>query len=207
MAESSFGNFNIQSFQAQLGNVTQANNFAANITLPPALATLLPESDRFLRKIPFAIRAADVPESSISELTVPFRGGTKFRIPGDRDFTATWSCTARFDVDSVVYDTFDSWSDAIVGNVQGDTLGADDDVLSLMGTGELYQLSRNGRIIKGWSLANVWIQSRGAISYDWSADNQIVEIPLTFVFSHMESAVTRNNIISEQELLSGTIIF
>jgi hypothetical protein len=207
MAESQISNFNLAAFQAQLGNITQSNNFAANITLPAGLAGQLPDSDRFLRKIPFAIRAAELPPSVISEISVPFRAGTKFRIPGDRDFTATWSVTARFDIDSVIYNSFESWSDAIVGNVNADTLGSDDDVLSLMGQGDLYQLSRNGRIIKQWSLANIWIQTLGAISYDWSADNTIVEVPVTFVFSHKESDVTRNNVISEQSLLSGTVVF
>jgi hypothetical protein len=207
MSESNFSNFNVQSFQSQLGNVTQSNNFAANITLPPAIAPLLPNSDRFVRKISFAISATELPESSIGEISVPFRGGTKMRIPGDRDFNATWTVTCRFDVDSVVHDVLEAWSDGIVGNVLADTIGADDDVMSLFGTGEIYQLSRNSRIIKSWSLANIWISNLGSISYEWENENQIVSVPATFVFSHKESSVTRNNTISESDVLAGTANF
>jgi hypothetical protein len=207
MAETFFPNFNSQSFQSQLGNVAQLNNFAASITLPAAIASLIPNSDQFARKVSFAIRAAEKPEMSISEISVPFRGGSRFRIPGDRDFTSTWSVTARFDITNVVYNVFEGWSDAIVGNVESDTAVADDDVMAIMGIGELHQLSRNGRIIKSWSLPNIWPSVVGSISYDWSAENAIVEVPITFVMSHLESEVTRNNVISEQELLSGTVIF
>ncbi|QIG67986.1 tail tube protein [Rhizobium phage RHph_Y68] len=207
MAETFFSNFNSQSFQSQLGNVAQLNNFAASITLPAAIATLIPNSDQFARKVSFAIRAAEKPEMSIGEISLPFRGGARFRIPGDRDFTATWNVTARFDINNTVYNCFEAWSDAIVGNVDSDTAVADDDVMQVMGVGELFQLSRNGRIIKGWSIAGIWPSVVGSISYDWSAENAVVEVPITFVMSHMESEVTRNNIISEQELLSGTVVF
>ena len=208
MAESVITGFNLQSFQAQLGNVALSNNFVANITLPTALQALSTyDPDRFRQKIPFALQATEAPGSEIGEITIPFRGGTKFRIPGDRDFTSTWSCTARFDVDSVIYDSFTAWSDAIVGYVEADTAFSDDDVLQMMGVGELYQLSRNSRILKYWSIANIWIKSIGSISYEWSNDNAVVNVPLTFVMSHHENNVTRNNTISETLADSGSLVF
>ncbi|QGZ14166.1 tail tube [Rhizobium phage RL2RES] len=207
MAESFFTNFNAQAFQSQLGNVAQLNNFAASITLPSGIVSLIPNGDQFARKVSFAIRAAEKPEMSIGEISVPFRGGSRFRIPGDRDYTATWNVTCRFDIKNTIYNAFEGWNDAIVGNVDSDTAFADDDISQVMGVGELFQLSRNGRIIKAWSIANIWPSVVGSISYDWSAENTIVEVPVTFVMSHMESEVTRNNVISEQDLLSGTVIF
>lgn len=207
MAESRLTGFNRDAFQQQVGNVAMANNFAAFITLPQILQGLFDDSEQFIRKIPFAIRATEVPPSDIGIIDLPFRGGAKFRIPGDRDFTAVWSVTCRFDVNSIAYNTFERWSDAIVGNSITDTIDADDDVMSLMGVGEIHQLSRNSRILKSWTLANIWIQSLGTISYDWSGDNQIIEFPATFVFQHKETEVTRNNTIAESELLSGTVEF
>ena len=207
MAESRFSGFDMAGFQSQLGNVTQLNQFAANITLPSFLASLFPESDQFQRKAAFSIRAANLPPSTIAEIPVAFRGGQKFRIPGDRDYSGTWDVTLRYDIKNVIGNTMMRWSDSMVGWVDSDSVGSDENVLDYMGVGELHQLSRNGRIITSWNLAGIWPQTVGQPQYDWTADNAIVEIPVTFVMQHVETPVTRNNLIMEEQLLSGSLFF
>ena len=206
MAESRLSGFSFSAFQSQLGNVVQNNQFAAYITLPPALAALFPDSDQFARKISFAIRAADVPESTIGEIAIPFRN-RKFRIPGDREQGGTWDVTIRYDMSNLCHNILERWSDSISGYVESDSALDGDDVSAFMGVGELHQLTRNNSIVKSWSLSGIWLSRLGALSYDWSSENQIVEIPASFVFQHVETPVTRNNTITEADLLSGQLVF
>jgi hypothetical protein len=207
MSESRISNFNIQNFAAQLGNTAKANNFAANITLPQALSPLFPESDRFIRKIMFAIKATTVPSDTIASIDLPFRGGLNFRVPGDRDRSGVWETTIRYDIDNIAHNIMERWSDAINGHIDGDALIGDEEVLSSMGVGEVYQLSQNGRIIKGWTFTHIWPSSVGNPSYDWSSTNAVIELPVSFTYLTKETKQTRNNTISEDQLLSGSLIF
>lgn len=205
MAESQITGFDINAFTRSLNQVTNLNQFYASVTLPPSLQATFAESDRFIRKIGFAIKAANVPAFTVAEIPVNFRSAV-FRIPGDRDQTATWDTTIRADVDTVTRSIFERWNDGIVGQVEHDTL-EDEDVLNLMGVGEIHQLSRNGKILKSWHFANAWPSVIGDISYDWSSANTIVEFPVTWVFQSIESKTTRNNLITEKDALSGSVLF
>lgn len=206
MAEQKISSFNFSNFAAQLGGVVQQNQFAAFITLPPSLSSLFPDADQFSKKIGFSISATSLPPSTIGEIEIPFRS-KKFRIPGDRESGGSWSVTCRYDIGNICHNVFERWSDSIVGNVEHDSALDGEDILQLMGTGELHQLTRNSRIVKSWSLSNIWLSEIGELSYSWDSDNAIVEMDATFVFQHVESPVTRNNTISETKLLSGQLAF
>ena len=207
MPESSIQDFNLINFREGLGNVTAVNQFYAVVELPGALQSILPESDAFRRKISFAIKAGNVPEDVITNIDVPFRGGAKAKIPGDRDTSGTWNITIRSDVNTVVREVFEEWNDALVGHVNHDTIEDFDlDIVSLFGVGEIHQLSRNGSILKSWRFDGIWPSNVGEIAYDWSSDNTVVEFPTTLVFQHKESSSTRNNLISDEDLTSGSIL-
>lgn len=205
MAESQITGFDINAFATKLGNVAALNQFYASVTLPSTLQATFTETDRFVRKIGFSMTAVNVPTFTVAEIPVNFRSA-KFRIPGDRDMTQTWNVTVRSDVDTVTRSVFERWSDAIVGQVEHDTLD-DENVLNLMGVGELHQLSRNSKILKSWYLSNAWPSEVGEIAYDFSSENAIVTFPVTFVFQAIESNTTRNNVISERDALSGSVLF
>jgi hypothetical protein len=198
--------FTRSNFAAQLGNTAQANEFYANIELPAVLSGMVPV-DKFRRKIGFAIKAANVPDLNVAEIPVNFRSAT-VRIPGDRDASGMWEVTVRASLDNVPRDAFEAWNDALNGTVEHDVAkDLDLDVMQLFGVGEVHQLSRNGRIIKSWAFNGIWPSVVGAIAYDWTSANTIVEFPATFVFQHMETIATRNNLISAGSALSGEVLF
>lgn len=205
MAEERIEGFDITAFSKNLGNVSAANQFYASITLPQTLQALFAESDRFIRKIGFSIKATSVPDMTVTEISVPFRNA-KFRIPGDRDQSGTWEMTIRSDVDSVVRNVFERWNDSLIGTVMHDTVD-DLNVLNLMGVGEIHQLGKTSKILKSWTISNCWPTTVGAIAYDWSSENTLVEFPTTFAYQSMESTTTRNNLVSERDALSGTVLF
>ena len=205
MAENSISGFDINAFAQNLGNAAALNQFYASVTLPQSLQALFTENDRFIRKIGFAIQASTVPPMTVAEIPVNFRSA-KFRIPGDRDQSGTWDITVRADVDTVARSVFERWNDAIVGTVVHDTVD-DENVLNLMGVGEVHQLSRNNRILKSWAFSSCWPTTIGEIAYDWTAENSIVTFPVTFAYQAEESTTTRNNVISERDALSGSVLF
>ena len=208
-AEAQISEFNRLNFAEGLGgNVAALNQFYASVTLPTFLASLFPESEQFKRKISFTMQAANVPESTVAVMPVPFRGGAKLNLPGDRDNAVTWNATVRADVDTIVRDVFERWSDAIVGHVNHDSIGDSDlDVLSLMGVGEIHQLSRNAKVLKSYYFDLIWPTVLGGIEYSWEADSTFVTFPVTFSMVHAESNTTRNNVASEDARLSGEILF
>lgn len=208
MAESSITGFNRLNFLNGLGNVAALNQFYASIELPTALQSVFPETDQFRRKIAFAIKAGNVPDATVGQVDVHFRGSAKARLPGDRDTSGTWDVMVRADVNTVVREVFEKWDDSLVGHVDHDTIDDYDlDITKLFGVGEIHQLSRNGKILKSWMFDGIWPSTIGAISYDWSSENTIVEFPVTLVFQHKESSSTRNNVISTDDLTSGSILF
>jgi len=207
MSEQRITNFNRLNFASGIGNVANQNEFYANITLPGILEGLFSGTDSFKKKIGFSIQATSIPDQTVGEIVVPFRS-QKARLPGDRDRSGTWPVTIRADVDYQIRDILERWSDALNGNVNGDVINdLDLDIMSLMGQGEVHQLSRNGKILKSWNFDGIWPTTVGTISYDWSSDNSVVTFESTFIFQHMESTTTRNNVISEGDALSGNIVF
>ena len=73
-------------------------------------------------KIPFLVKAAQLPASTIGLIEVPYRG-RKIKVPGDRTF-AEWTITVLADGDFDLRNKFEAWSNRIQthrSNISPDT--------------------------------------------------------------------------------------
>ena len=78
----------IDDFKANLiGGGARANQFRVTITPPPGIAIGLD-----VRRASFLVTASRLPESTLGEIAVPFRGRNIY-VTGDRPAPETWTTT------------------------------------------------------------------------------------------------------------------
>lgn len=185
-------NYFLSNFMQRLKDGARPNQFAVDITIPTALRGVLTQGAAMEDKFRFMCKAASIPESTIGETSVSFRGA-KYKIPGDREFS-DWEVTCYNDVDFIVRNTMEQWSDAISGNVNRDRVASIPSALELMGNATVYQLDRNNQVLKPYNVVGIWPGTVGNIALDFESDNQIEVFPVNFKLQWWESYnSTRNN--------------
>ena len=102
-------------------------------------------------KIPFLVKAAQLPASTIGLIEVPYRG-RKIKVPGDRTF-AEWTITVLADGDFDLRNKFEAWSNRI----QTHRSNISPDATPLTNTSDIFQdwqifqLDRAGNRIKAYN--------------------------------------------------------
>lgn len=183
-------NFHLTNFMANIKDGARSNQFYCDISLPQALIGAIPNASLAESRMKFMIKATSIPNMSIGEIVLPFRGG-QYKIPGDKTF-GDWTVTVINDTDFLIRDAFERWNDMIVGNVDRDS-AIEDDPMSYMTNGTVAQLGRNSRTIKDYTVTGIWPKEIGEISLDSGADNQVEEFTVTFAMQWWESSTSRNN--------------
>ena len=102
----SFNQRNITEFRSRLsGGGARSNLFEVEIAFPEELnITISDVSD----KIPFLVKAAEIPASNLGNIPVPYRGRV-LHVAGDRTFDP-WTVTIINDTDFVLRDAMEKWS-------------------------------------------------------------------------------------------------
>ena len=136
-------------------------------------------------KIPFLVKAAQLPASTVGVIEVPFRG-RKVKVPGDRTF-AEWTITILADGEYHLRDKFESWSSKINphetnNSSEGAPLGS-----------EIYQdwqvssLDRQGNQIKGYNFIGCWPSEISAIDLSHETTDSLAEFTVTLQYSYWTS--------------------
>ena len=104
-----FNQRNITEFRSRLaGGGARANLFEVEIAFPEELGINLTDiSD----KVPFLVKAAEIPASNLGNIPVPYRGRV-LPVAGDRTFDP-WTVTIINDTDFVIRDAMEKWSNSI----------------------------------------------------------------------------------------------
>ena len=126
----------------------------------PALA---PASSEVLDKSRFLVKAANLPASNISDITVPFRGRI-LHVAGDRTFDS-WTVTIINDTDFAIRSAFEKWMNAI--NRVSDNTGSTDPA-SYQADAFVHQLDRNGETLRSYRFYDLFPTNISSInlSYD-----------------------------------------
>ena len=107
----------IDDFKANLiGGGARANQFRVTITPPPGIAIGLD-----VRRASFLVTASRLPESTLGEIAVPFRGRNIY-VTGDRPAPEPWTVTFFNDTDFMVRTAMERWHNGI--NNFADNTGA-----------------------------------------------------------------------------------
>jgi len=150
----------ITDFKSKLtGGGARSNLFEVVLNFP----ALAPASTEVLDKSRFLVKAANLPASNISDITVPFRGRV-LHVAGDRTFDS-WTVTIINDTDFSIRSAFEKWMNAI--NRVSDNTGSTDPA-SYQADAYVHQLDRNGDTLRSYHFYDLFPTNISPInlSYD-----------------------------------------
>jgi hypothetical protein len=136
-------------------------------------------------KIPFLVKAAQLPASTVGIIEVPWRG-RKVKVPGDRTF-AEWTITVLADGEYKLRDKFEAWSSLINthetnNSSEGAPLGAE-----IYQDWQVYSLDRKGNQIKGYNFIGCWPSEISAIDLNHETTDSLAEFTVTMQYSYWTS--------------------
>lgn len=171
--------FDISQFRAQLKyDGARPSQFEVQLFMPPTLQGIARLETRFF------IRAASIPEESLTPISVPYFGRT-IKVAGSREFRP-WTVTVLNDEDFGIRAAFEAWSSRINSHRTNLRLFGSASPSEYVATARVIQYGKTGNIVRAYSMKNVWPIEIGAIPLDWSNGNQIEEYPLTFAYDWWE---------------------
>ena len=169
---------NIDDFKANLiGGGARANQFRVTITPPPGIAIGLD-----VRRASFLVTASRLPESTLGEIAVPFRGRNIY-VTGDRPPPETWTTTFFNDTDFMVRNAMERWHNGI--NNFADNTGvtnAADYQTDLF----VEQLDRDDTILKSYVFRSAFPVGITAIYLTNEETTTIETFEVTWRYQHYE---------------------
>ena len=189
-----FNQRNITEFRSRLsGGGARANLFEVEIAFPEELVIDL---NLVTDKVPFLVKAAEIPASNLGNIPVPYRGRV-LPVAGDRTFDP-WTVTIINDTDFQIRDAMEKWSNSI------------NDLQTAQGTinPEVYQrsalvkqLSREGsapgdpeKTLRTYKFEGIYPNTVSSIPLDFGATDQIEEFQVTFNYLFYEVASGLGNL-------------
>lgn len=172
--------FNINSFKAQgmQWGGARPSLFQVQVTPPPTLP-LNPEA---FRKLTFTCRAAELPESTITNIEIPYFG-RKIKVAGERTF-ADWSITIMNDEDFSVRSMFEAWHNAI--NTMQTNIRQPEAAFELYKAFavDVTQFSKDGEILRVYQLVGAFPTQISGIGLGWDTQNAIEEFTVNFAYDY-----------------------
>ena len=156
--------------------------------------------------IPFMVKAAQLPASTVGMIEVPYRG-RKIKIPGDRTF-AEWTITVISDGNFELRDAFEEWMSRINSHAGNTSL----DALHQPGSAGIYsdwqvnQLDRSGGVIKSYKMLNCFPTDVSAMDVSYETTDTIHEFTVTLQYTYwtaLGSKSTSGNAITDGQLPDG----
>ena len=170
----------IDDFKAKLaGGGSRANLFRVTLNNPAGLAAGLN-----LELAAFMCEAAQLPESTVGLIEIPFRG-RRFKIAGERTF-AEWTGTVINDTQFVTRNALERWMNAIANHA--DAGGAQDPRVYFTDL-HVDQLGRDNEILKTYTFKDAWPQNISAIDLSYTAED-IERFTVTWQYQYWTSNTT-----------------
>ena len=188
-----FNERNITEFRSRLaGGGARSNLFEVEITFP----SLAIDERLVTDKVPFMVKAAEIPASNLGNIPVPYRGRV-LPVAGDRTFDP-WTVTVINDTDFQIRDAMEKWSNSIndLQTAQG-TINPEDYQTSA----KVKQLSREGvnpgdpeKTLRTYNFVGIYPNTVSDIALDFGATDQIEEFQVTFNYLFYEVASGLGNL-------------
>lgn len=132
-------------------------------------------------KFRFVCKTAELPESVISSIDVPYFG-RKIKVAGERAF-ADWSVSVINDEDFSVRAMFEAWSNALnrlVSNVRDPAISAEQYKVDL----DIVQYGKDGSTIRSYQLIGAFPTQIGGIALSWESASAIEEFTVNFAYDY-----------------------
>ena len=171
--------FNIAAFKANglVYGGARPSLFNVFLSVPAGIGINPISIDKFR----FVCRAAEIPESTISNIEIPYFG-RRIKVAGERSF-ADWSVTVMNDEDFAVRGMLEAWSNAInrmVANVRNPNLAAEQYKTDI----EIVQYGKAGDILRSYMLVGAFPTQLSAITLGWDSQNAIEEFTCNFAYDY-----------------------
>ena len=172
---------NISDFVSKLkGGGARANQF--KVTMPfPGFAAVGGETE----SMAFLCSATTLPASTLTEITVPFRGRNIY-MAGDREFEQ-WSTTIINDTDFLIRNAIERWSNGI--NNMSDNEGLVNPV-DYQVDAFVDHLDRNGNTIKSYTFRGMFPINLGTIDLNYDPATALETFECTWRYQYWESNTT-----------------
>jgi len=168
----------IDDFKANLiGGGARANQYRVTITPPAGIAIGLD-----VRRASFLVTASQLPESTLGEIAVPFRGRNIY-VSGDRPAPEPWTVTFMNDTDFMIRNAMELWHNGI--NDFADNTGvinSADYQTDLI----VEQLDRDDTVLKSYIFRAAYPLTIGAIDLSNDEATEIETFEVTWRYQHFE---------------------
>ena len=169
----------ITDFKSKLiGGGARSNLFEVVLNFPSSA----PASSEVLDKARFLVKAANLPASNISDITVPFRGRI-LHVAGDRTFDS-WTITVINDTDFAIRSAMENWMNAI--NRVSDNTGSTDPA-SYQADATVFQLDRSGETLRSYRFYDIFPTQVAPINLSYDTEG-IQEFTAEFQVHWWEAA-------------------
>ena len=169
--------FNIQEIRSQLALGGARNSlFQVQIANPANGAGDV--------KVPFMVKAAQIPASTLGMIEVPYFG-RKIKIAGDRTF-AEWTVTVINDEDFLIRNAMEQWMHSInshAGNIR--EFGSASPLL-YKSNAQITQFSKTGVPIREYTFNGMFPTEVSTIEMAWETNDTIEEFTVTFQYDFWE---------------------
>ena len=161
--------FNINQFKSELvGGCARPTLFQCQITNPVNTTADI--------KVPFMVRAAGIPESTVGQYSVPYFG-RQVKYAGDRTF-ADWTVTVINDEDFAIRNAMEEWMN-FINSHDSNSRGLPQQYKS---NGQITQFSKDGSPLRTYVFEGMFPIAIDGIQMDWSATDSIEEFSITFQY-------------------------
>ena len=168
----------IADFKSKLaGGGARANQFRISL-VPPALVAGGANAGRNLE---FLCKTASLPASTVTDIPVYYRG-RPVHVAGEREFQP-WTISVYNDTDFSIRDMFENWSHLMVNYNATD---GQPTPLAYQTDATVFQLDRNGAVLKSYTFHDMFPLEIGAIQLDFEANNQVEMFDVTLQYNYFE---------------------
>jgi hypothetical protein len=130
-------------------------------------------------KVPFMVKAAAIPSSSMSTIEVPYFG-RRIKVAGDRTF-AEWTVTVINDEDFLIRNAMEQWMASIKSHQGNITSFASASPLQYKAQAQITQYSKTGVPLRVYNFNGLFPTEISAIEMNWEA-SAIEEFTVTFQY-------------------------
>ena len=190
--------FNVERFKSALTNGgARPNQFAVQLSFP----TYVAGQAIAVARAPFLVSVAELPGQTVNPAVVQYRG-REVKFVGDRVY-APWTITVLNDAEMSIRNAVEQW---MAGMEDYATKIGRNQPFEYQKDADIFQLDRNGNILKSYKLVNAFPVDLSPVGLDFGANDQISSFTVTFQYQHF---TTSNNplasIVNVAGAFRGTI--
>jgi hypothetical protein len=162
--------FNVNEIRANLiGDGARPSLFEVTMVNPASSS-----GDAVLR---YMVRAAQIPQSTINPIEVPYFG-RRIKLAGSRTY-ANWTVTVMNDENFAVRSAMEAWSSQINSGQSNLRLLSD-----YRTTATVKQFAKDGSVLREYDFVNIFPLDIGPIELDWSNGDEVEVFQVEFAYDY-----------------------